>query len=315
MMKGVPVPKLLVAVLVCLVFAVAEDIYSAPVDITLVYTNSLNGNLDYCKCRANPRGGLVKRATAIRTIRKNYPNVVLVETGDFFTYDPDPLSTKYISEAMRSIAYDAVAAGDQEFTIGTGKFLEYASKLPYTSNNLLIKTGGKFREWAPRIRIVERGGVKIGIIGSISGGAFQYYPSKITRDIKVADQYSEIRKDVKSLKSRGAGLVVLLSHSGYDEDLLLQKKIAGIDLIVGGHTQSLIDKPVMSNGSIIVQAGTNGARIGILQVKYENGRIVSYKNSFELPDEFQPEDDAYIRRLINDYKNEVSEIAGKVRFK
>ncbi len=314
-MKSSAISQSLLTVLVFLFFAVAGEVYSAPVDITLVYTNSLNGNLDYCKCRTNPRGGLVKRATAIRNIRKNFPNVVLVETGDFFTYDPDPLSAKYISEAMRSIAYDAVAAGDQEFTIGADKFLEYAPKLPFVSNNLLVKAGGKFREWAPRIRMVERGGVKIGIIGSVAANAFQYYQSKITRDIKVADQYSEIRKDVKSLKSRGAGLVVLLSHSGYDDDLLLQKKIAGIDIIVGGHTQSLIDKPVMSNGSIIVQAGTNGSRIGILQVKYENGRIVSYKNSFELPDEFRPEDDAYIRRLISDYKKEVSESAGKVRFK
>ncbi len=303
------------AVLVLLFCIVAGEAYSAPLDITLVYTNSLNGNLDYCKCRANPRGGLVKRATAIRSIRKNYPNVVLVETGDFFTYDPDPLSAKYISEAMRSISYDAVAPGDQEFTIGAAKFLDYAPRLPYVSNNLLIKAGGNFKEWAPRSRLIERGGVKIGIIGSISGGAFQYYPPRITRDIRIADQYSEIRKDIKSLKSRGAGLVVLLSHSGYDDDLLLQKKIAGIHLIIGGHSQSLIDKPAMSNGSIIVQAGTNGSRIGILQLKYENGRIISFKNSFEMPDEYQPEDDAYIRRLINDYKKEVSENAGKVRFK
>ncbi|HDP79422.1 MAG TPA: hypothetical protein ENN21_01120, partial [Spirochaetes bacterium] len=71
--------------------------------ITLVYTNSLNGNIDYCHCAANPNGGLVKRATEIKSIRKSRPGVVLVETGDFLPADNDPGLAAAILEGYRHI--------------------------------------------------------------------------------------------------------------------------------------------------------------------------------------------------------------------
>ena len=64
--------------------------------LTIVYTNSLNGYIDFCHCKGDPKGGLVKRATEISKIRKQFKNVFLFETGDCFTYDPDPLLSEYL---------------------------------------------------------------------------------------------------------------------------------------------------------------------------------------------------------------------------
>lgn len=281
--------------------------------ITIVYTNSLNGYMDFCHCKENPRGGLVKRATEIRNIRKQYTNVLLFETGDFFTYDPDPLLSAYLIKGYRHIGYDAIIFGDQEFSIGIDGFLKYRKELPFICNNLLLKENTWQRSYK-RYTIIQRGSIRIGVIGTIARRAFKYYPRKLLSRIKILDQKTEIRRDIRSLKREGIDTIVLLSHSGYERDVKLQEHFEDIDVIVGGHSQTLIKKPRRHKNSIIVQAGADGAHIGILELAIEKGRITFFRNSFRLPDEFHPADDRHIRKLIDDYKAESKKQAKGLQF-
>ncbi len=95
--------------------------------------------------------------------------------------------------------------------------------------------------------------------------------------------------------------IILLSHSGYGVDKKLAGRFSDIDLIVGGHSQTLLRQPVKKEKTLIVQAGGNGARIGILRLKLRGGRIVSYKNRFLHPNDKWPADDPAVRRMINEY--------------
>ncbi|MDY6933823.1 MAG: hypothetical protein SVZ03_06325 [Spirochaetota bacterium] len=282
--------------------------------ITLVYTNSLNGNFDYCHCKENPKGGLVKRATELRNIRNTFENVFLFETGDIFPCDPDHIIAKYLIKGYKCLEYDSIIFGDQEFLIGIEKFIKFKKELPFICNNILFKTEEGWISNFTRFLIIKRNNIAMGIIGSISKNAFRYHPKEIVSRIKILDQIKEIKRDIDDIQKQGINLIILLSHSGYDEDLQLLKKIKGVDVTIGGHSQTLIKNPERIGDSILVQAGANGAHIGILELIVDEGKILSFKNSFRLPDEFQPEDDKHIRKLINEYKKEIKKEYNRIRF-
>jgi len=279
-------------------------------EITILYTNSLNGNIDFCKCKESPKGGLVKRATEINKIRRESGRVFLFETGDFFPFDPDSLLAMYIVRAYRYISYDAMVFGDQEFTIGAGEFAGHLKNLPFVADNIFIPgAGGNL----PRYRIIEKDKIRVGVIGTISPGAFRYYPQKITKDIRIGNQADEINRDADELRKKGVHVIVLLSHSGFDADRELMKKIRGVHVIIGGHSQTLVKKPVIEENMVLVQAGADGSRIGILQLTLSGGIIKSVKNSFRHPTEDYPEDDDYIRRLINEYTERSKKDLDKIK--
>lgn len=288
-------------------------VFAGEGSITLVYTNSLNGNIDYCHCGENPNGGLVKRATELKKIRRELPNVILVETGDFFPYEKDPLLAKYLLFSYRHMGYDAIIPGDQEFN-SLGELVLNSRGLPLIVNNIIIRGGRPTRGGMGRHVVIQRGGLTVGIIGTIAPSAFRFYPKSIAEKFKVLNQAAEIRKDVEQLKSIGADVILLLSHSGFENDIALEKEITGVEVIVGGHTQTLINKPVRGNRALIVQAGSNGAHIGILEMTIKNGKIISFKNSFRRPDEFRPPDDPVIRKFINDYKKETGKKYKDLKF-
>ncbi len=211
--------------------------------ITVVYTNSLNGHFDDCGCKENPNGGLVTRAEEIKKIKASFENVFLFETGDFFTAESDDLLAEYLIKSYKYIGYDSISVGDQEFSGGIENIIKYSQELPFVCDNILIQSGGAWKAVFKRFQILEKNNIRIGIIGTISNTAFKYYPGKITKQIKVLDQVKEINDDISALKAKGVKLIFLLSHSGYEEDILLAKKLKDIDLIIGGHSQTLVNEP------------------------------------------------------------------------
>ncbi|PKL35400.1 MAG: hypothetical protein CVV44_21575 [Spirochaetae bacterium HGW-Spirochaetae-1] len=296
------------------VFMVPMDI-SARELVTIVYTNSLNGYLDYCQCREEPKGGLVKRATALRGLRTKYPGMVLVDTGDFLTFEEDALLAEYVVRAYGYMKYDAIAPGDQEFSGGIDLYLDVQKRLPLVCDNLMIKGNAKAGRAAVRYNIVKRNGLSIGIIGTMSPEAFRYYPQTLTKKISLTDQAAEIQKDIDYLKKQGVAIVILLSHSGYDRDVELAGMLPDIDVIVGGHSQTLLKKPRIKGRTVIVQAGANGAHIGILEISVDKGKVAVISNNFQLPDDRHPEDDPVIRKLIKEYEAEVQKKYRKLRLK
>ncbi len=282
--------------------------------VTIVYTNSLNGYFDDCHCKEHPKGGLVARGTEVKKIRKSFKNVFLFETGDFFPLDADPILEKYLVKGYKYLKYDMITFGDQEVSSGINEFLKYKDELPLINNNTSFKIDGKWKHLFKRYSIVQRNGIKAGVIGSMSGDAFKYYPKKITDNVLVGDQIAEIKKDLKSIKDKKVDIIILLSHSGMDQDKIIAQKIKGIDLIVGGHSQTLIKSPVKVGNTVIVQAGANGAHIGILELSIGK-KIKVIKNIFRLPHLKITPEDKDIRKMIDEYEKEVKKSYNNLRFK
>lgn len=296
------------------VLLLASEAFSSE-QLTIVYTNSLNGYLDYCHCASDPKGGLVKRATEFRSIKSQYRNGLYLDTGDTLTYDPDPIGAAYLMRAMKYLGYDAMAPGDQEFSLGAESFMAMVKEMPFLCSNLQLNLKGNWSAPLPDYRIVERGAIKTALIATIHKDSFRYYPAGVTSKVKVLDQARELKKVISEIKRHGADFVILLSHSGYERDVEIAGEFSEIDVIVGGHSQTLLKEPVKKGGAVIVQAGSNGAHIGILELAVDRGKVVSFKNSFRRPDEFQPADDPHVRGLINEYKNRLKKETGSLRFK
>jgi len=118
---------------------------SQPVDygknssLRIIYSSSLNGNLDGCTCSMNPRAGLVTRAAYLRAL-KDRDQSLLLDAGNIFDSFPDELLAIEILEAYRELGYQAIAIGDHEFSLGADALLELKTKFPLVSNNIAGKT-------------------------------------------------------------------------------------------------------------------------------------------------------------------------------
>lgn len=246
-------------------------------EITIVYSGDTHAMLYHCDCPIEPDGGVSRRATLIKQIRKENPNTILVDAGGFlggglmdgYTQNtPLDMARSLINlKAMELMQYDAAVVGDDEFNFGA-KFLEEniaKTRLDFVSANI------KLSKVLPYI-IKEVSGVKIAIVGATNPSAKQK-----AGDVEFIDLKSAVGKVVEEVKSKGAKLVLLLSHLGENEDLKLIKEIPGIDIVVVAHARKSEDPFTKVGSTLLVRSSWQGRRIGKLSLSLENNKITKYK--------------------------------------
>jgi len=309
------IKRLFVLIFICLLFLTSipdkEKVdYSKTakksIKVTLLYSNSLNNYLEDCHCPSNPFGGLVRRATLIKKIRKSNPNVLLFDTGDLFSVDEEKMKSSYTIKSYEYLKYDAICIGDQDLVNGVEFFRkEFLAKLPVVTANFSICKKKVCHLVGAPFKIIKLDDINVGVIGVISKNAFKYYPKKVQDDIKIDYPVQTIKHYMNLLKKK-CDIIVLLSHSGLDMDKQMAKNVRGIDVIIGGHSQSLIKKRLVVNNTWIVQAGKNGEHLGEMNIFYnkKEKKIKSINNTLHILDD-KVQDDPYIRKLITEYKSEV----------
>ncbi len=269
--------------------------------LTFIYTNSLNGTLEACQC-GDPKGGLIKRGYAMTQLKHTYKNVVVLDSGDFCSYYPDTILIKYVMKGYKHIGYTAVGVGDQEFAAGVGTFHTYSGYLPFVCANLKYYAKGKWQAIRPSVTVTI-GTTKIGITAVIDNDAFKYYINEIITKIKISDYVQALKNELKNLQN--TDLIVVLSHLGFEKDKELATLFPAVGLIVGGHSQTLVKKPVKVGNTLIVQAGPGGARIGVLQATVTNKYITRYTHSFVQP-KWEDPDDPAIAVMVDEYNKEIA---------
>ena len=277
------------------------EAYTANDDtLAIAYTSSLNGNIDSCACKSSPKGGLVKRGTAIQKMRRIYHNFILVDTGDFMPTYIDNTLPDYIARAYEYLKYDAIAFGDQDLDIGVGRFLRITENLPIVSTNTSFATE---TQTLPGYRISKKGRLTIAIISVQDNDSYTYALSATRAEVRIGDIASSVNKTVSFLREKEhPDAVLMLIHGTLQRTIEVEKKIYGVDIIIGGHDQSFTNEPVIGDRAVIAFPGPNGSRIGIMEIERRDGRIAMKKNSFILPDRNNTADDPYIRGLIDDYR-------------
>lgn len=259
--------------------------------LVILHTNDTHSIID--PYYEDDLGGVARRKVLIDSVRKAEPNVMLVDAGDvvqgslYFTLFGGEVEQKL----MNALGYDIQILGNHEFDNGMAQMGEYLKGLNATllaSNYDLSETeiDSLFKPYLIR----EFGDKKIGFI------AINIDPAGLIDEAKsVGVKYLDGIKAANSLawvlrNSMKCDYVVALTHIGYDEgqlsDRLLAENSENIDVIIGGHSHTLIDpaaadakQSVFMNQSgrpvVVAQTGRNGANLGKVEINFDEDRIAS----------------------------------------
>ena len=242
-------------------------------------------------------GGLPRLASAINDIRAK-GDVILLHTGDvlFGTYYFIKYGITADADMLNSMGFNAVTVGNHDFDKGPQGLVELAakSKVPFISANI---DASRLPDLAAAIKpyvVLTRNGQQIGIIGLTATETPLLDPSG--PDVKFTDPSAAARKAVDELTAQGVNKIVLLSHLGYERDMQLVKSTSGIDLVIGGHSHTLLGPAELQNMGLpvaggyptivknsdgqdvpIVHAWEYSREIGVIKASFDQeGKLISY---------------------------------------
>lgn len=265
----------------------AEDVKQ----ITILHTNDVHSHIDPFPSDdpRNPNmGGVARRAALIETIRKDAENVLLLDAGDIFQGTPyfNYYGGELEFKLMSMMKYDLSTIGNHDFDNGIpGLYAQMPhAKFDFISANYDFKNtmmDGLVKPY----KIFVKNGVKIGVFGL--GVKLDGLVDKKMYGETVYNDPVEVSQDmVRILKhEQKCDLVICLSHLGYeyknDKDMICDLKLAtltqDIDLIIGGHTHTFLDKPtVVKNlvGSevLVNQVGCYGINLGRIDFFFDTNK-------------------------------------------
>ena len=261
----------------------------------VLHTNNTNGALENCYCPDNPFGSIEKRSIFVNDFIKENPNTVLLDAGDFVTMSQQSLKDSLVAEAYGLLPYDALLYGDQELVMDARTLNRLRGQLGATLVGTNIDRSDVFTS-----KIIRRKGLRIAVMGIVDSYSIKYYPDEIKNRIRLSDPVKAVKDEMKKL-SKKADVFILMTHQGYDLDLSIAKKIDGLDLIIGAHSQSAIESPEEVNGALIVQAGKSGYYIGVVEIKMNKGKVVEKSGRLDTM-KFEMPDDPRIIEMIEEYE-------------
>ena len=264
--------------------------------LTILHTNDVHSRLEPFPVdggKYEGQGGVAMRAALIEKIRKEEQHVLLLDAGDIF--QGTPYFNLYKGEpeikAMSMMKYDAATMGNHDFDAGVEGF---AKQLPHANFPIVI-ANYDFTETALEgktkpYQIFTKGKIKIGVFGvgiKLKGLVPEdaYGRTKYIEPIQIAKSISE-----KLKKKEKCDLVICLSHLGYSynynkvSDMILAKETEHIDLIIGGHTHTFLDRPTVMKNKIgkevvINQVGWGGLRLGRLDYIFDSKKSSNLSNA------------------------------------
>ena len=230
-------------------------------------------------------GGFAHMATLVKRLRAERPGALLLDGGDTWQGSATALWSKGqdMVDACKMLGVN-IMAGHWEFTLGDKRVLEIVEKdfkghIDFVAQNIKTADFGDpvFSPYSLR----EMNGVKIAVIGQ----AFPYTPIANPRwmvpDWTFGIQDDNMQKVVDEARSKGAQVVVVLSHNGMDVDLKMASRVSGIDAILGGHTHDGIPRPVIVKNpggqTLVTNAGSNGKFLGVLDFDVRGGKIQDFR--------------------------------------
>jgi sulfur-oxidizing protein SoxB len=266
-------------------------------------------------------GGFAYMATLVRNLRASRPNrTLLLDSGDTWQGSATSLWTKGqdMVDAQKLLGVD-VMTGHWEFTYGAERVKEIVDKhlkghIEFVAQNVFDTSFGEERVFKPyTLRTVN--GIQVAVVGQ----AFPYTPIANPRwmfpDWSFGIRDEDMQRTVDEARSKGAQVVVVLSHNGMDVDLKMASRVTGIDVILGGHTHDGVPAPsIVANKSgktLVVNSGSNTKFLSVLDFDVKNGKVADFRYKL-LPvfsNLIEPDAKmaAYIEKVRAPYKAELEE--------
>jgi len=278
---------LFVFVLLTLLVGVAgaQDSY----ELTIMHTNDVHGHHEP---QRNGDGGAARQATVVNQIRAEGGNSLLLDGGDRFTGTLFHVQHRGQDsvQIMNAIGYDAMALGNHEFDDGEEILAAFVSGLnfPALSANTDFSEEPLLAGLVKPSVTLEVGGEQIGVIGLVTPETdILSKPSDAI--VFDGDLIGVTQNEVDKLTAAGVNKIILVTHIGYGADVAVAQGVSGVDVVVGGHTNTFLSNQyagalgeyptVLESASgepvLVVQASTKTLYLGRLDVEFDADGVVS----------------------------------------
>ena len=284
--------------------------------LTILHSNDLHGDFLPQEKNGVTTGGINYLAGYVKKVRSEEENVLYVNAGDMFRGSVIDAEYRGLStiDLMNSLSPDVSTIGNHEVDYGLAHllFLEKCARFPIINANLLV-TLNNARLFQPYLQ-KEVGGLKILFIGILTEEVLA-----MTKSEKVIGTFIDIEAAAKEIgiicdnyRTRHTDMVVLLTHIGIEADRELAQLLDpdwGVDLIIGGHSHTLMEEPEIVNGVPIVQAGTGSGHIGRFDIEYDaiRNKILDWKWECVSITPETAESDPVMEHLLDRYQGEMNE--------
>lgn len=297
------------------------------ISLKIIHINDLHGHIQPEADKAAPGmmsgGAVYLGAMVLREKAADPEGWILLAAGDMFQGTPvsNVFRGKPVTEIMNYLGFDAMVLGNHEFDWGQETLQEITkrSAFPVLGANILLP-GGKPLPGTRKYIILERKGLKIAVIGIITPDTALTTKPENVKGLSFTEPERVLPGLIREAREKGAALVIVLSHCGLERDRKIAALVAGIDVIVGGHSHTAIEPPCLAGNTIIVQAGWAGKYLGVLDIQYDaqSGKISGYTAKGELKpvvEEKGLSPDAKIEKIIESFdkqiRGEFSRIVGE----
>lgn len=282
--------------------------------LVLLHSNDLHGDFYQELVNEQFTGGVSMLSGYIAKERQKKTPCLFTISGDMFRGSVIDSEYRGFStiDIMNAIDPDVVSIGNHELDYGLAQLLllEKVANFPLITANMYIKGTDK-RLFQPHA-IIEIDGIKVLFIGVITDEIIAYAKKDemIKEFVCVRDAAKEILNVCNDYKTIDIDLTVVLSHIGYENDLKLAAEIpkeAGVDIILGGHTHTILEEPTVVNDILITQAGAGTDQIGRfdLEIDTSKNNIQNYRWELVPINPTRCSRDESLDKLLKSYTAEV----------
>jgi len=298
---------------------------AADYQLTILHTNDFHARFEPiskydgpCSAEDNAAGecfgGSARLVTAVEAARARTNNSILVDGGDqfqgtlFYTYYKGALA----AEMMNKLGYDAMTVGNHEFDDGPEVLRGFmdAVEFPVLMSNADVSAEPLLADVLRKSIVIERGGEKLGLIGLTPEDTDEL--ASPGPNITFSDPVAAVQGEVDRLTSEGVNKIIVLSHSGFSVDQRVARETSGVDIIVGGHSNTYLSNtsdraegahPTMVGDTAIVQAYAYGKFLGELKVTFDDAGVITEAVGEPLiMDAAVAEEDATVARIAESAK-------------
>ncbi len=275
------------------------NLLNKDVKLTILHTNDVHSQIEPFPFNHNKypdRGGFARRANIFKGLMKINPNTLIFDAGDIFQGTPyfNFFKGELELNLMKKMGYNAATIGNHEFDAGLSSLKKNIlnNDFQFISSNYDFDNTD-LEGLVNKYKVYNRQGIKIGVFGlgiELNGlvNSSLYKETKYYDPVEIA---TEMTRKLK--KEKKCDLIICISHLGHSyqndkiSDLKLGKLTSDIDLIIGGHTHTLLKKPEiiknLKNEDVIInQVGSNGVFVGKIDFNFSNLNKISSNSLVEV---------------------------------
>ncbi|WP_171051634.1 bifunctional metallophosphatase/5'-nucleotidase [Alteribacter natronophilus] len=278
--------------------------------VTIVSTNDVHGRISY-----NPEDGelgMAKIAAIANRARARNDDTYVFDAGDTFhgTTAVNLGRGETAVALMNRVPYDAMTPGNHDFNYGTERLRELIglASFPVLSANTVEKENK--RPFSSPYMTFDAHGKTFAVIGVTTQTTVGSTDPENVKDVLFLDEIETAKRYADELR-KSADHIIVLSHSGIAKDKQIAEQVDGIDLIVGGHSHTAIEKPLLHHGTYLTQSAGHGRAVSVADLVFFEGDLVGMSGSL-VRDHPGIEPDKAMEALVEEEKVEWAEMLDEV---